>query len=1561
MEQKRHSNNGFSYSKLFNLESLMNFQLPQQDDDFGNYGHSSQDESRGSQGQDQMAGNGFVVPSELGMKRRKRTHIEAEAGSNSSARRDPDSNDEDEEDYGAYISEERYRSMLGEHLQKYRRVRFKESSSLGLSSSRVGMPMPKHSNHSSRSRKFSNEERGLHSVEPTSDFLADMPIKQGAYYEPDFTSEYAGVDRFSSPSFDSFYLDIGEGITYRIPPTYDKLMTSLKLPSFSDVRVEEYFLKGTLDLGSLASMMASDRRLGSRNRSGMGDPQPQYDSLQARLRALSASNSVQKFSLQVCDIGLDSSIPEGAAGGIQRSIMSESGTLQVYYVKVLEKGDTYEIIERRLPKKQELKKDPLVIEKEEMEKLSKVWVNMVRKDIPKHHKAFVNLHRKQIIDAKRFAETCQREVKLKVSRSLKLMRGAAIRTRKLARDMLVFWKRVDKEQAEIRKKEEKEAAEALKREEELREAKRQQQRLNFLLSQTELYSHFMQNKSTSENLPVTDGEGNQETPSESKPGEEEDPEDAELKREALRAAQQAFMQQKEITSAFDSECRMLRLAVESGAEANDNSIAGSSDMDLLHPSTMPTKSSVQTPELFKGSLKEYQLKGLQWLVNCYEQGLNGILADEMGLGKTIQAMAFLAHLAEEKNIWGPFLVVAPASVLNNWADEVSRFCPDLKTLPYWGGLHERTILRKNINPKRLYRRDSGFHILITSYQLLVSDEKYFRRVKWQYMVLDEAQAIKSATSIRWKTLLSFNCRNRLLLTGTPIQNNMAELWALLHFIMPTLFDSHEQFNEWFSKGIENHAEHGGTLNEHQLNRLHAVLKPFMLRRVKKDVITEMTGKTEVTVHCKLSSRQQAFYQAIKNKISLAELFDSRRGHLNEKKLLNLMNIVIQLRKVCNHPELFERNEGTTYLYFGEIPNSLLPPPFGELEDVHYAGDQNPITYEVPKLVYQEIMRHPEIPCSPFGHSFGRESFEKLFNIFSPENVYRSIFAQNKCMNGSTLFGRSFGFAHLTNLSPQEVSFLARGSILERLLFSVSRWDQQLLDGVLDMFMATEGDDIVNDYMDKGKVSCVTRMLLLPTKSESMLLRRKLATGPSDGPYEALVTSHQDRFITNTRLLHSAYAFIPPARAPPINAHCSDRNFAYKIAEELHHPWVKRLFLGFARTSEFNGPRVPSRPHHLIQEVDSELPVAQPLLQLTYKIFGSSPPVRNFDPAKLLTDSGKLQTLDLLLKRLRAENHRVLLFAQMTKMLNILEDYMNYRKYRYLRLDGSSTIMDRHDMVRDFQCRSDIFVFLLSTRAGGLGINLTAADTVIFYESDWNPTLDLQAMDRAHRLGQTKEVTVYRLICKETVEEKILQRASQKNTVQQLVMTGGHVQGDYMPAEDVVSLLLDDAQLEQKLREAPQAKDRQKKKRGMKGIRIDAEGDATLEDISALGSQAAGNEPGNELENGKSSNKKRKALPDKQMPPKPRNVSKGSKNVEAFSEAQDPNLLDYEEGGDPQQKPKRPKRMQKSINENLDTSVDANLEIAQGAAEYPHHYSNFSGFDPRDFKEDIPSGGLSPDS
>ncbi|KOM40548.1 hypothetical protein LR48_Vigan04g074600 [Vigna angularis] len=1483
MDHRPKSKDSLPYSTLFNLESLVNFQLPQHDDDFDYYGNSSQDESRGSQGGGiTNHSNGNVHGREASLLKKRRWSLNRDSEDRSGF-------------YETHMTEERYRSMLGEHIQKYKRRLKDTMSSPAQNQAAVA---PGKSSTGLKARKSGNERRGgLHAVETTSEWMNDSSSqKPGNYRDVDFTPQYGTADRIM---YEPASLDIGDGIIYKIPPIYDKLAGALNLPSFSDIHVDDFYLKGTLDLGSLAEMMAADKRFGNRNRAGMGEALPQYESLQARLKVIGASNSAHKFSLKVSDADLNSSIPEGAAGSIRRSILSEGGVLQVYYVKVLEKGDTYEIIERSLPKKQKVKKDPALIEKEETERCGKIWVNIVRRDIPKHHRNFTTFHRKQLIDAKR--------VRMKVSRSLKWTRAAGMRTRKLARDMLLFWKRIDKEMAEVRKREEKEAAEALRREQELREAKRQQQRLNFLIQQTELYSHFMQNKSnllSSETLPTVEEDANDQDAmiddsADAKPEDEEDPEEAELKKEALKAAQEAVFKQRSLTSAFDTECLRLRQAGETDSLPPD--VAGASNIDLQTPSTMPVASTVRTPELFKGVLKEYQLKGLQWLVNCYEQGLNGILADEMGLGKTIQAMAFLAHLAEEKNIWGPFLVVAPASVLNNWNEELERFCPELKRLPYWGGLSERTVLRKSINPKDLYRREAKFHILITSYQLLVSDEKYFRRVKWQYMVLDEAQAIKSSTSIRWKTLLSFNCRNRLLLTGTPIQNNMAELWALLHFIMPTLFDSHEQFNEWFSKGIENHAEHGGTLNEHQLNRLHSILKPFMLRRVKKDVVSELTRKTEVTVHCKLSSRQQAFYQAIKNKISLAELFDSNRGQLNEKRILNLMNIVIQLRKVCNHPELFERSEGSTYLYFAEIPNSLPPPPFGELEDIYYSGGHNPISYEMPKLVYEEIVQSSEIFGSAVGRGVSRESFQKHFSIFRPENVFRSVFSEDTYSTSGNL-----GFIHLMDLSPQEVMFLATASFVERLLFSITRWERKFIDEAVDFLTETIDDDPECSYLEKEKVRTVTRMLLVPTRSEAQFLQERLQTGPSHAPFEALIVPHEDRLLSNARLVHSAYTYIPQSRAPPIGLHCSNRNFYYKMIEELHDPTIKRLFVGFARTSDYNGPRKPDAPHHLIQEIDSELPVSHPALQLTHSIFGTSPPMRNFDPSKLLTDSGKLQTLDILLKRLRAGNHRVLLFAQMTKMLNILEDYMNYRKYKYFRLDGSSTIQDRRDMVRDFQHRNDIFVFLLSTRAGGLGINLTAADTVIFYESDWNPTLDLQAMDRAHRLGQTKDVTVYRLICKETVEEKILLRASQKSTVQNLVMTGGSVGGDLLAPEDVVSLLLDDAQLEQKLKEIPlQAKDKQKKKQPMKGIRVNEDGDASLEDLTSSAAQGTSDyDAAVDPEGSKSSNKKRKAASDK---PRPKNSQKMSEFSTAFMDSE---LDDVDPVG---QKPKRPKRVKKNVN------------------------------------------------
>merc|ERR1719438_643087 len=205
--------------------------------------------------------------------------------------------------------------------------------------------------------------------------------------------------------------------------------------------------------------------------------------------------------------------------------------------------------------------------------------------------------------------------------------------------------------------------------------------------------------------------------------------------------------------------------------ANDvgDSKTGAALLESENAETQPSSEREQ-PNLFHGTLKTYQLKGMNWLLDLYDQGINGILADEMGLGKTVQALSFLAYVAETYGVWGPFLVVTPASTLHNWQQEIAKFVPDFKCVPYWGSPQERKVLRGFWTQENLHTKKASFHIVVTSYQIVITDYKYFTRQSWMYMVLDEAQAIKSASSQRWKMLLDFKCRGRLLLSGTPIQN-----------------------------------------------------------------------------------------------------------------------------------------------------------------------------------------------------------------------------------------------------------------------------------------------------------------------------------------------------------------------------------------------------------------------------------------------------------------------------------------------------------------------------------------------------------------------------------------------------------------------------------------------------------------------------------------------------------------------------------------------------------------------------------------------------------------------
>ncbi|KAK0765644.1 hypothetical protein N5P37_001581 [Trichoderma harzianum] len=481
----------------------------------------------------------------------------------------------------------------------------------------------------------------------------------------------------------------------------------------------------------------------------------------------------------------------------------------------------------------------------------------------------------------------------------------------------------------------------------------------------------------------------------------------------------------------------------------------------------------QASILVGGTLKEYQIKGLQWMISLYNNNLNGILADEMGLGKTIQTISLITYLIEQKQQSGPYLVIVPLSTLTNWNLEFEKWAPSVARVVYKGPPNTRKLQQEKI-------RQGRFQVLLTTYEYIIKDRPILSKIKWFHMIIDEGHRMKNTQSKLSATIQQYyTTRFRLILTGTPLQNNLSELWAMLNFVLPNIFKSVKTFDEWFNTPFANT---GGQdkmeLTEEEqilvIRRLHKVLRPFLLRRLKKDVEKDLPDKTEKVIKCKFSALQSKLYKQMvtHNKLVVS---DGKGGKTGAR---GLSNMIMQLRKLCNHPFVFDVVE----------------------------------------------------------------------NVMNPLNI-----------------------------------------------------------------------------------------------SNDLLWRT----------------------------------------------------------------------------------------------------------------------------------AGKFELLDRILPKYKATGHRVLMFFQMTAIMDIMEDYLRYRSYKYLRLDGTTKSDERSDLLRDFNAPgSEYFLFLLSTRAGGLGLNLQTADTVIIYDSDWNPHQDLQAQDRAHRIGQKNEVRILRLISSNSVEEKILERARFKLDMDGKVIQAG---------------------------------------------------------------------------------------------------------------------------------------------------------------------------------------------
>ncbi|KLT40120.1 hypothetical protein CC85DRAFT_250000 [Cutaneotrichosporon oleaginosum] len=1000
------------------------------------------------------------------------------------------------------------------------------------------------------------------------------------------------------------------------------------------------------------------------------------------------------------------------------------------------------------------------------------WTSICR-DVYRVNQAYDNVVKQNML---RTAQACQRNAfgqrNLKTHRT-KMNKEATAKAKKVMREMLVYWKKNEKDELAARKRAEKEQLEKAKAEEEAREAKRQSRKLNFLLTQTELYSHFIGKKiKTHEAEDMGDGGEKPVAPVAPQGAELEldesgeplrelnydEDDDENMRRHAARSAQEHIKAAKDKAAAFDQS------RGPANGQLADLDMDGD-ELNFQNPTMGEDQITITQPKMLMAQLKEYQLKGLTWLGNLYEQGINGILADEMGLGKTIQSISLLAYLAEVHGIWGPFLVIAPASTLHNWQQELARFVPRLKTIPYWGAPKDRETLRRIWNRKnQTFTEDSPFHIVVTSYQLAVQDEKYFHMMRWQYMILDEAQAIKSSSSARWKSLLSFNCRNRLLLTGTPIQNSMHELWALLHFIMPSLFDSHDEFSSWFSRDIESAASgDNASLKPEQLKRLHMILKPFMLRRVKKHVQKELGDKIEIDVLVDLSQRQRELYRALRKRVPIGELIAQANNSNDSASTKHLMNLVMQFRKVCSHPDLFERQDVMSPVAFGTFSHSGNLAREVDLYCPH--SIRNPIEVELPRLIWDEGKLDVPSEASKAGNE--SHVLHNLMNIWKTDWINESLKGNDS----------EFAFLRVAGVSPAEASRQARSHPLVMMLDGVSASRGVIVRGPF----ASDRDFAASS--DKRFMSMAPRIPNAALDDSQLPALRDIS-----------------RQVWNQSFLSRAEARLPSDRvvAPAIVPTVSNRRSYVNMQERLAEDPIARAALYGVADSERDNAQAVRDLHAIVPGVPP-----QGLLGAAYADQRPVSTLRFPSMKRFIVDSAKLARLDDLLRELKEGGHRVLLYFQMTRTLDLVQEFLISRRHKYLRLDGSTPIGERRDMVTAWQTNPDIFVFCLSTRAGGLGINLTAADTCIFFEHDWNPSNDAQAMDRAHRVGQTKQVTVYRLIARGTIDERIVQLSRAKKDVQDIVV-GNKGIADMAKPTEIASLFMDDEELAESVAKRKQA-------------------------------------------------------------------------------------------------------------------------------------------------------------
>ncbi|KAK5170948.1 swr1 complex component [Saxophila tyrrhenica] len=743
----------------------------------------------------------------------------------------------------------------------------------------------------------------------------------------------------------------------------------------------------------------------------------------------------------------------------------------------------------------------------------------------------------------------------------------------------------------------------------------------------------------------------------------------------------------------------------------------------------PSNNLVSHPALLRGTLRSYQHAGLDWLATLYRQGTNGILADEMGLGKTIQTISLLAHLAERHEVWEPHLVIVPTSVVLNWVTEFQKFLPGFRVLAYYGPSEERQVKRRRwVNdPHHVEKDKRGYNVIVTSYNIAMQDINAIRNVKWHYLVLDEAHNIRNFQSNKWQTLIRLKTKARLLLTGTPLQNSLTELWSLLTFLTaldddPAHGDLEEFLSHWkepvndiFNRGVSTLS----TESQRVVDQLHVSLRPFLLRRLKSEVEKQLPKKTEEVVVCKLSKRQRQLYQEY---MGLAET----KRSLAHGNAVSAGKVLLSLRRVCNHPDLFDpRPIETSWAMEGSVPLE-----FEGTEDI--VRKMLGVREEVPhcfRLAAKERLRSSKVKRSQRLHASAKLEAER-----------KSLEASN-ASDAKADPGTLAGCMALRRV--QE-----RREKLDHLRSSIDISKESLQ--VVPMY----GSDLRELVTIKSG-----RCYRVPVRDiRGRIIGKALRGWPELGRHPLRFENDHpsDWALSKTSMLQRSV------------------QTAERYADTLRDTIARFAFVTPVVTAPVLNQALPPRTQQVLRASPSYP------LQPDYAHESRTRTAIAFPDSRLLIyDSGKLQRLTHLLRQLQFENSRSLIFTQMTGTLNILEQFLNLLNLPYLRLDGSTPVERRQLYAAEFNRPDSKYqCMILSSRAGGIGLNLTGASSVIFYDLDWNPQMDRQCMDRAHRIGQVRDVRVFKMVSEKTVEENILRRAQQKSLLDQTVIQEGHFTTDY---------------------------------------------------------------------------------------------------------------------------------------------------------------------------------------